>query len=198
MENKKKRRVIWALTISLFSLPLAFGGLVYLDYQLSYQRPYCVYRSILLLKLPNNVSENTAYGGSARKVYNCSVRESSISQELFDEVVKNYKYDMDLEKPLKYKQDAKVNLPNFSEKYLKKTKEPWSYKLENGIELPEYSNECNAISDKRKCVVVKFHTMRKSGASYDAYFHYLILVKDSDSIYKPVAESFENSSLLKG
>jgi hypothetical protein len=94
---------------------------------------------------------------------------------------------------LKQRKEGIATLPDFSEKYLKDTKDPWEYKLEGGSQLPEFSGECNA--DKSKCAVVKFHVMRKDGVSYNAYFHYLILVKNSDGKYRSVSESFSVSPL---
>jgi hypothetical protein len=193
MKNKKN---IWILVVILLCLPVLVYGLIYADSKLVSDRSYCVNRSLLLLKLPRNpITDSKSYTGSTEGVYDCAASNQPISAELAQDISDNYKYILDLEKPLKHKKENIAHLPDFSEKYLEETKEPWESKLEGGSELPEFSGECN--TDKRKCAVVKFHIIRKAGVSYNAYLHYLILIKNVDGKYRAVAESF-SASPMKG
>ncbi len=68
----------------------------------------------------------------------------------------------------------------------------WRLELDNTYYFSDLFGKC---STSNKCVVAKFHIKRGSFNVYnEAYYHYLILAKDSNGKFVKISESFGQSA----
>ncbi len=107
---------------------------------------------------------NTASKDFAKIAHSC-LSGTTPTEQLNKDVLDNYEYPLD-------------------------SKNNWRLELDNTYYFSDLFGKCSTS----KCVVAKFHIKRGSLEVYnEAYYHYLILAKDSNGKFVKIGESFGQS-----
>lgn len=177
----------WLLIVSII-LPFS---LLLLDNKLVSTPSYCTSRSRILSSLSASFPLNVILS----KTYSAEVNSSFVDQFAINafrcmefsknapvansDVLENYVYPLNSTHPWRasFVREGKEVDPE----------KPWRLDMENSFYLPELFGEC---SQSRKCVAAKFHIRRGTN---EGYFHYTILVKDSNGKFTKMKESFGQS-----
>jgi hypothetical protein len=115
--------------------------------------------------LENILHNDTASKEYTKIVHNCLSR-STPTEELNKDVLENYMYPLD-------------------------ANNSWRLELESTYYFSESFGKC---SSSKKCVVARFHVKKGSLEVFnEAYYHYLILAKNSDGKFVKISESFGQS-----